>query len=379
MREIYTREHEEFRAVVREFFVKEVAPHHEKWEAEGIVDNAVYASAAARGLLGFWVPAEYGGLGVDDFRYNAVVLEEQGRSGLSGPAFRLYNDIIAPYLMRLADDGQKSRWLPGQATGEYSFAIAMSEPGTGSDLAGIQTTAVLDGDHYVINGQKTFISNAYNCSAVIVVARTDPAAGHRGFSLIVVEDGMPGFERGQRLKKIGLLGQDTSELFFSDVRVPRANLLGQEGRGFYHLMENLALERLSIVIASLAQARKLLEDTLTYVKDRSAFGTPIGSFQANRFTLAELATELDIAQVYVDECVRSAMAGTLTGVQAAKAKWWVTELATRTSDRCMQLFGGYGYMTEYPIAKAWVDMRIQTIFGGTTEIMKEIIGRDLGL
>jgi alkylation response protein AidB-like acyl-CoA dehydrogenase len=378
-RDIYAAEHDDFRAVVREFLAREVAPQHDKWEADGIVDKAIYAAAADRGLLGFWVPEEYGGLGITDYRYNAIVLEETGRSGLSAPAFRLYNDIIAPYLMRLTTPEQKARWLPGQAKGTLTFAIAMTEPGAGSDLAGTQTTAKADGDDFILNGQKTFISNGYNCDAVIVAAKTDPAAGHRGFSLLVVEDGMPGFERGRRLKKAGMHGQDTSELFFADVRVPRANLIGTEGRGFYHLMENLALERLSVTIASLAQARQVFADTLEYTKTRTAFGQPIGSFQANKFTLAELDTELDIAQVYVDECIRQVMTGTLDATVAAKAKWWVTELTTKTVDRCVQLHGSYGYMLEYPVTKAWLDTRIQTIYAGSTEIMKEIIGKKLGL
>jgi alkylation response protein AidB-like acyl-CoA dehydrogenase len=377
-RELYTPEHEEFRAVVREFLTREVLPHHARWEAEGQVDREIYAAAAKRGVLGFAVPTEYGGLGIDDFRYNAVVVEEMSRARVHGPAFTLINDVIAPYLLRLSTDEQKRRWLPGLASG-LIFAIAMTEPAAGSDLAGIRTTARRDGDEWVLNGQKTFISNGILSDVVIVVARTDPDAGHRGISLIVVEDGTPGFERGRRLDKLGLHAQDTAELFFSDARVPAANLLGVEGRGFIHLMENLPSERMSIAIGSMAGARKAFEETLEYARTRTAFGQPIGSLQANRFTLAEMATELDIAQVYVDSCVRRVVDGTLTAVDAAKAKWWVTELHKRVVDRCLQLHGGYGYMLEYPIARDYVDARIQTIFGGTTEIMKEIIGKDLGV
>jgi acyl-CoA dehydrogenase len=378
-RELYTAEHEEFRAVVREFLTREVVPHHRRWEEEGQVDPAIYAAAAKRGVLGFAVPPEYGGLGIDDFRYNAVVVEEMARARVHGPAFTLINDVIAPYLLRLATNEQRARWLPGLASGELILAIAMSEPGAGSDLAGIRTTARRDGDEWVINGQKTFISNGILSDVVIVVARTDPDAGHKGISLIVVEDGTPGFERGRRLEKLGLHAQDTAELFFSDARVPASNLLGVEGRGFIHLMENLPSERLSIAIGSMAGARVAFAETLEYARGRTAFGQPIGSFQANRFTLAEMATELDVAQSYVDSCVRRIVDGTLTAVDAAKAKWWVTELHKRVVDRCLQLHGGYGYMLEYPIARDYLDARIQTIYGGTTEIMKEIIGRDLGV
>ncbi|MRJ77266.1 acyl-CoA dehydrogenase [Aeromicrobium sp. SMF47] len=378
-RSVFTREHDEFRTLVRDFLSREVAPHHAQWEADGQVDRSVYAAAARAGVLGFSVPVEYGGLGVTDFRYNAIVAEEQSRSRLHGPALTLHNDIISPYLQRLTDDEQKRRWLPGLAAGDLIFAIAMSEPGAGSDLAGIQTSARRDGDEWVINGQKTFISNGILSDVVIVVARTDPDAGHKGFSLIVVERGTPGFERGRNLKKIGNGAQDTAELFFDDVRVPVSNLLGVEGRGFIHLMENLPSERLSIAISAIASARKVFDDTLVYAKERTAFGSPIGSFQANRFALAEMDTELDIARVYIDHCIQGVLDDTLTAVDAAKAKWWATELNKKVVDRCLQLHGGYGYMLEYPVAKAYQDVRISTILGGSTEIMKEIIGKNLGV
>jgi alkylation response protein AidB-like acyl-CoA dehydrogenase len=377
-RTVFTAEHDEFRLLVKEFLAREVAPHHEEWEAAGQVDPSVYKTAATAGVMGFNVPEEYGGLGIDDFRYNAIVAEELAYSGLSGPALTLHNDIVGPYLLRLADEEQKQRWLTPMATGEKSFAIAMSEPGAGSDLAGIRTTARRDGDEWVINGQKTFISNGILSDVVIVVCRTDAEAGHKGFSLICVERGAPGFERGRKLKKMGLHAQDTAELFFAECRVPASNLLGKEGRGFYHLMENLPSERLSIAIYAVAGARRTLEETLAYAKDRHAFGQPIGSFQANRFTIAEMVTELDIAQVYVDSCIQQVLDGSLTAVDAAKAKWWCTELHKKIVDQCLQLHGGYGYMLEYPVARAYQDVRISTIFGGTTEIMKDLIGRDLG-
>ena len=377
-RPLFTSEHEEFRNVVRDFLSREVAPYHPQWERDGQVDRTVYRAAAKAGVLGFAVPEEYGGLGVDDFRYNAIVAEEQSKSMLHGPALTLLNDIIAPYLLRLATEEQRRRWLPGLATGEITFAIAMSEPDAGSDLAGIRTSAKRDGDEWVINGQKTFISNGILSDIVIVVCRTDPDAGHRGFSLVAVEDGVNGFERGRKLAKVGLHAQDTAELSFTDCRVPVSNLLGIQGRGFYHLMENLPSERLSIAIGSVATAREIFTQTVEYARDRKAFGQSIGSFQANRFTLAEMSTEIDIATAYVDNCIARVLDETLTAVDAAKAKWWCTELHKKVVDHCVQLHGGYGYMLEYPVAKAYCDARISTIFGGTTEIMKDIIGRDLG-
>jgi long-chain-acyl-CoA dehydrogenase len=378
VRTIFEREHHDFRQLVQEFLQREVVPHTEEWEQRGLVDKGVYKAAAAAGVLGFSVPEEYGGLGVDDFRYNAIVAEELGRIGGSGVALTLLNDIIAPYLVGLASAEQKSRWLTALANGEMTWAIAMSEPGAGSDLAGIRTTARRDGDDWVINGQKTFISNGILSDAVVVVCRTDAAAGHKGFSLIVVEDGAEGFERGRKLKKMGHHAQDTAELYFSNCRVPSANLLGTEGRGFYHLMQNLPSERLSIAISAIAAAENTFEQTIDYARSREAFGQPIGSFQGNRFAIAEIATELDIARIYVDQCLAMVLDGSLTAVDAAKAKWWCTELNKRVVDQCLQLHGGYGYMLEYPVARAFRDVRISTILGGTTEIMKEIIGRDLG-
>jgi alkylation response protein AidB-like acyl-CoA dehydrogenase len=378
-RTVFDPEHEQFREVVREFLAREVAPHAQAWEAAGIVDREVYRAAGKHGVIGFNVPDEFGGGGVSDFRFNAVVAEELAVAGPGTPAFTLHNDIVAPYLVSLATPEQQQRWLPGFASGDLIGAIAMSEPGAGSDLAGVRTHAERDGSDWVLSGSKTFISSGINADLVIVVTRTDPTAGHRGFSLLVVERDMPGFTRGRNLEKIGQKSQDTAELFFDQVRVPAANVLGQQGRGFYHLMHNLPAERLSIAVSAVAGARAIFTETVAYAKNRTAFGQPIGAFQHNRFVLAELDTELDIAQVYVDRCLEAVVAGELTAVEAAKAKWWTTELQKRVVDACVQLHGGYGYMLEYPVARAYLDARVQTIYGGTTEIMKEIIGRDLGL
>ncbi|WP_262012268.1 acyl-CoA dehydrogenase family protein [Micromonospora sp. Mcm103] len=375
-RAIFTADHLAFAELVRAFIDKEITPHHERWEADGIVDRGVWRAAGAAGLLGFFVDERYGGAGVTDRRFHAVLTEELARAGASGPAFGLHNDIIGPYLTDLTTEEQKQRWLPGFCSGEIVTAVAMSEPGAGSDLAGITTTAVRDGDDWVLNGQKTFISNGILADLVIVVARTDPGAGRRGISLLVAERGMPGFERGRNLDKLGQKAQDTAELFFFDVRVPAANLLGVEGEGFAHLMRNLPLERLSIAVAALAGAETVFAQTLDYCRQRQAFGRPIGSFQHNRFVLAELATELRLGRVFVDNCL---VAPDLGAETAAMAKWWCTELQQRVVDRCLQLHGGYGYMREYPVARAYLDARVQTIYGGTTEIMKEVIGRSLGL
>jgi acyl-CoA dehydrogenase len=375
-RTIFEPEHEAFRELARTFLAKEVVPHHERWEAAGVVDREVWLAAGKAGLLGFFVDEEYGGAGVRDRRYSAVFTEEAAKAGASGPAFGLHNDIIGPYLTDLTTEEQKRRWLPGFCSGGIITAIAMTEPGAGSDLQGIRTTAVRDGDHYVLNGQKTFISNGILADLVIVVARTDPEAGHRGISLLVVERGMEGFDRGRNLEKIGQKAQDTAELFFADVRVPAANLLGEEGQGFLYLMRNLPAERLSIALAAQAAAEKVFDLTLAYCKERQAFGRPIGSFQHNRFVLAEMATELELGRTFVDRCVAEP---DLTAETAAMAKWWCTEMQKRVVDRCLQLHGGYGYMLEYPVAKAYLDSRISTIYGGTTEIMKEVIGRSLGV
>ncbi|HET6653030.1 MAG TPA: acyl-CoA dehydrogenase family protein [Nocardioides sp.] len=378
-RPILEAEHEAFRATVREFLEREVRPHHAQWEADGIVPRELWTKAGAQGLLCFDVPEEYGGAGVTDFRYNMVLAEEMTKAGASGPGFPVHTDIIVPYLTSLGTDEQKRRWLPGCVSGETITAIAMTEPGAGSDLQGIRTTAIDKGDHYVLNGSKTFISNGILADLVIVVARTDPEAGHRGISLLVVERGMAGFERGRNLDKMGLKAQDTAELFFEDVEVPKQNLLGDEGSGFISLMTNLPQERLSIATMAAAACEAVLGMCLDYAKEREAFGRPIGKFQHNRFLVAEMATEARVARVFVDDCVRLHNAGKLDTSLAAMAKWWTTELQTKIVDRAVQLHGGYGYMNEYPVARAYVDSRVQTIYGGTTEIQKEIIGRSLGL
>ena len=376
---IYEAEHEDFRRTARAFLEKEVVPFHEQWEKDGQVDREVWKKAGAAGLLCFDVPEEYGGPGIGDFRFNAVVAEEITRVGASGLGFSLHTDIIVPYLLHLGTQEQRQRWLPGLVSGELIAAIAMTEPGAGSDLQGIRTTAVADGDHFVLNGSKTFISNGIHADLVVVVAKTDPEAGAHGISLLVVERGMDGFERGRNLDKMGLKAQDTAELFFNDVRVPKDNLLGELNGGFIHLMTELPRERISVATIAVAAVERVLELCLDYAKEREAFGRPIGKFQHNRFVLAEMATEAHIARVFLNDCILRLNAGEVDTSLASMAKWWTTELQKRVVDQGVQLHGGYGYMSEYPISKAYVDSRIQTIYGGTTEIQKEIIGRFLGV
>jgi alkylation response protein AidB-like acyl-CoA dehydrogenase len=378
-RSIFEAEHEAFRETVGTFLDKEAVPFHDHWEKDGVVDRQVWAKAGEQGLLGLQLPEEYGGGGTPDFRYNAVVGEEMTRRGIYGCAFPLFNDMIAPYLVSSANDEQAARWFPGLCAGTTVAAIAMTEPGAGSDLQGIRTTAVDSGDHYVLTGQKTFISNGILADLVLVVARTDPDAGSQGISLLVVERGMDGFERGRNLDKIGQHAQDTAELFFDHVRVPKANLLGDEGSGFVQLMTNLAQERLSIAVSAATACESLVETSLDYVKQRTAFGRPIGKFQHTRFTLAEMATEAHIARVFIDDCLARHVRGELDTATASMAKWWTTELQNKIVDQAVQLHGGYGYMAEYAVARAFVNSRVQTIYGGTTEIQKEIIGRSLGL
>jgi alkylation response protein AidB-like acyl-CoA dehydrogenase len=378
-RDIFASEHDDFRGLVRAFIAKEVTPYHEKWETDKMVSRDVWLAAGRAGLLGIEIEEKYGGGGAKDYRYYLIFNEEMAKAGATGPGFAVHNDINGPYFQRLATPEQCERWLPGYCSGDLITAIAMTEPEAGSDLQGMRTTAVRDGDHYVLNGSKTFISNGQLCDLVIVAARTDPEAGYRGISLLVVERGMPGFERGRNLDKVGMHAQDTSELFFHDVRVPAGNLLGEEGGGFVALMQNLPRERLAIGATALAGAETVFATTLAYCKERHAFGRPIGKFQHNRFVLAEIATELAVARAFTDKAVLEHNAGSLSVADAAMVKWWDTELCNRVVDRCVQLHGGYGYIREYPVARAFTDGRVQTIFGGTTEIMKEIIGRDLGL
>ena len=376
---IYTQEHEDFRAVVRAFLEKEVVPHHAQWEEDGQVSREVWRKAGETGLLCFDVDEAYGGMGMKDFRYNAIVSEEISKVGASGLGFPVHTDIIVPYVSSLGTEEQKQRWLPGLVSGETISSIAMTEPGAGSDLQGIKTSAVDKGDHYVLNGSKTFISNGIMSDLVVVVARTNPDAGHMGISLLVVERGMDGFERGRNLDKMGLKAQDTAELFFDNVVVPKENLLGEEGHGFIYLMENLPQERVSIACIAVAACEHVLSLCLDYAKEREAFGRPIGKFQHNRFLLAEMATKVFVARTFVNECVTRLNAGDVDTTLASMAKWWTTELQKELVDQGVQLHGGYGYMNEYPIAKAYVDSRIQTIYGGTTEIQKEIVGRSLGI
>jgi alkylation response protein AidB-like acyl-CoA dehydrogenase len=381
-RTLYDDDHEAFRASVRTFVDKEIAPHVDQWSTAGITPRELFTTAGKQGLLGIDVPEEYGGGGVPDFRFNAVLGEELVRAPDAGAGLgiALHNDICVPYFLRYCTEEQKQRWLPGIVSGELVTAIGMTEPGIGSDLASMTTTALRDGDHYVVNGAKTFITNGIHADLVITAVKTDPRHRHRGMSLLILERGMAGFTRGRNLDKLGQHAQDTAELFFDNVHVPVGNLLGpKEGQGFVQLVENLPRERLSIAIAAVASVRSVLRMTLAYVLERRAFGKPVGTFQNSRFVLAEITTELDVAQHYVDDCVRALNAGELTAVDAAKAKWWTTELQGRAIDRCLQLHGGYGFMNEYPVARAYADARVTRIYGGTTEIMKEVVGRDLGL
>ncbi|MVU80713.1 acyl-CoA dehydrogenase [Nocardia sp. ET3-3] len=378
-RTLFEPEHDLFRESFRGFLAQHVAPHHDRWEQQHIVDRDVWIEAGKQGFLGTAVPETYGGGGVKDFRYNAIIAEELANGGYSGLSFPLHNDIVAPYLMELANDEQKRRWLPGFCSGEIITAIAMTEPGTGSDLQGIKTRAVLDGDHWILNGAKTFITSGINSDLILVVAQTDPGKGSRSFSILVVERDMPGFERGRHLDKIGMPAQDTAELVFTDVRVPAANLLGERGKGFHYLMQNLPQERLSIAVTAAASMESCLATTVEYVRNRHAFGQPIGALQNSRFVLADLATETMAVRVLVDRFIAELNAGHLTAEEAAMAKLYATEAQVRLIDRCLQLHGGYGYMREYSVAKAFLDSRIQTIYGGTSEIMREIIGRSMRL
>ncbi len=376
---IYDETHELFRESFRSFVDAEITPRYDDFERDGIMDRAVYVEAGKHGFVGMAIPEAHGGGGTDDFRFNAVISEELAAAGIGGAGLgiTLHNDITTPYFIEYCNDEQATRWMPGIASGELITAIAMTEPGTGSDLAGIRTTAVRDGDEYVLNGSKTFITNGINADLVIVVCVTDPDAGRAGMSLLVVERGMDGFERGRNLDKIGQHSNDTAELFFSDVRVPAANVLGEEGRAFEYLAFNLAQERLSIGLFGLAAAQAALDWTVEYVKERTAFGQPIASFQNTKFELAEVATELAVTTPFVHGCITKLNAGELTPAEAAMAKMWATELQGRTVDRCLQLFGGYGYTTEYPIARAYADARVTRIYGGTSEIMKTIIAKEI--
>ncbi len=375
-RHIYDSDHEMFRDSLRKFIETEAQPHHDQWEQDGMVSNEVWLKAGEQGFLCPMVPEQYGGVGTD-FLYNCIVNEEVARSGCTGLGWSLHNDISVPYIVRYGSDYQKEKYLPRCVSGELITAIAMTEPGAGSDLQGTKTTAVLDGDHYVINGSKTFITNGQKAGLVIVVAKTDTSAGHKGISLFLVEAGLPGFSKGKNLHKLGLKAQDTSELFFQDVRVPKENLLGEEGRGFVYLMQDLPQERLSIAVGAVANAKALLEATVDYTKERKAFGTTVASFQNTQFKLAELSAEVTSAEVFCDRCTELLLDDKLDTVTASKLKLLTTDLQCKVADECLQLHGGWGYMWEYPVCRAFADSRVQRIYGGSNEIMKLIISREM--
>ena len=377
-RTLFTAEHEDFRKTVKRFFAEEVVPHREAWEAQQHVDRKLWNKAGEMGLLCVTMPEEYGGLAVDR-TYSAILMEEQSYAGDSGVGFSLHSDIVAPYINNFGTKEQKAQYLPRMATGELVGAIAMTEPGTGSDLQAVKTTAVLDGDDYVLNGSKIFITNGYLCDVVVVVAKTgNSGEGAKDISLLIVEAASEGFSKGKPLNKVGMKSQDTCELFFNNVRVPKANLLGgKEGMGFIMLMQELAWERLMIAITSVAGAEAALKHTIDYTKQRKAFGKPIGAFQNTRFKLAEMKAELSIARVYVDRCIELVLKKKLGVDDAATAKYWTSDLMCKVIDECVQLHGGYGYMLEYPVARAWIDARAQRIYGGTNEIMKELIARTI--
>lgn len=377
-RDIFDAEHDQFREMVRAFLIKEAVPHSEAWEAAGMVDRTFWQAAAAQGLVGFAAAETHGGAGQADFRFNVVLDEEVVRTGTVGDGFSLTNDIVLPYFLELTTEEQGDRWIPGIVDGSLAIAIAMSEPGTGSDLRAMTTTARRDGDDWLLTGAKTFITNGVQADLVIVCARI-PETDGGGFGLFVVEGGQDGFERGRKLEKIGRRAQDTAELFFHDVRIKADNVLGEPGKGLRYMMANLSQERLSMAVTAVASAEHALSVGLDYAKERKAFGQPIGSFQANRFTLAELSTKVKIARVYIDRCVQLHCAGQLSAADAAGAKFWTTELEFEALDTCLQLHGGYGYIEEYEVARRWRDCRVQRIYGGTNEIMREIVGRSLGL
>jgi len=375
-RKIFAEEHNIFRESVRKFYEEHIMPHHSKWEKDGHVSREAWLEAGRQGLLCMSIPEEYGGAGADKL-YSVIMMEEQARAGASGPGFGLHSEIVAPYILNYGTEEQKKKYLPKLASGEMIGAIAMTEPAAGSDLQGVKTRAIKDGNEYVINGSKTFITNGFMSDLVIVVAKTDPEAGAKGTTLFLVETGTPGYEKGRNLDKLGLKAQDTSELFFDDVRVPETAILGGEGNGFICLMQELAWERLQIAIGATATMEAVLDETIEYTKDRKAFGRSIIQFQNSKFKLAEMKTQVQIARVFVDRCVDELLQGNLAVDTAAMAKYWCSDLENKVVDECLQLHGGYGFMWEYRVARAYADARIQRIYGGTNEIMKEIISRQL--
>ncbi|KAA3665337.1 MAG: acyl-CoA dehydrogenase [Chloroflexi bacterium] len=372
-------EHHMFRDAFRAFLQREAIPHEEAWTHAGIANREVWHKAGKNGFLAMDVPEAYGGMNVKDFRFNAIISEELAYANVSSLGFGVHSDIVVPYFLHYATDAQKQRWLPTCVTGETICAIGMTEPNAGSDVQGIQTTAVKQPDgSYLVNGQKTFITNGVLAGLVVTAVITTPSTGHKGISLLVLEDGMEGFEHSRKLNKMGMKGNDTAELFFSNVRVPAENLLGEEGKGFIYMMQQLPQERLTIAVQAIAGAEAALKETISYCHDRTAFGRPIGKFQNTRFKLAEMKTEITIGRTFVDQCIMELNAGTLTTEKASMAKYWLTDLVNKVVDECVQLHGGYGYMSEYPIAKMYTDTRAGRIYGGTNEIMKEIIGRAMG-
>ncbi len=376
-RTLYGPEHEAFRDTARRFFETEIAPFHEKWAEQQHLDRELWRKAGALGLLCCTMPEAYGGSGVDRL-YSAILMEEQAYALDSASGFALHSDIVANYINNFGNEGQKQAWLPRMASGDVIAAIAMTEPGTGSDLQGIRTTAVLDGDDYVVNGSKIFITNGYLCDMAVVAVKTGSSEkGSANISLLIMDAHSPGFTKGKPLKKVGMHGQDTCELFFDHVRVPRANLLGMEGMGFIMLMKELAWERLMVGLMSQAAAEAVFAHTVQYTKDRKAFGKPIGAFQNTRFKLAEIRTQIDLGRAYADRCMAEQIQGTLSVEAAAAAKYWLSDMVNRIVDECVQLHGGYGYMMEYPVARAYIDNRAHRIYAGTNEIMKELISRTL--
>lgn len=373
-RTLFDADHNAFRDTVRRFLKNEAVPHHEQWEKDGCVPKALWRKAGEQGFLCPLVAEEYGGLGLD-FLYSTIVNEEVYRAGLTGIGWNLHTEIVAPYIEHYGSEAVKQKYLPKMVSGEMIGAIAMSEPGAGSDLQGVKTTAVRDGDHYIVNGSKTFITNGQNANLLVVVVKTDPAQGAKGTSLLIMEDDMEGFAKGSNLKKVGMKAQDTSELFFDNVRVPAENLLGEEGRGFIYLMQELPQERLGIAVGGIAMAESALEQTIEYVKERKAFGKQVAQFQTIQFKLAELHTRVEVGRTYVDRCIELHLKGELDVPTAAAAKYYITDLQFEVIDECVQLHGGYGYMWEYPIARMFADSRVQRIYGGTNEIMKSIIGK----
>ena len=379
-RNVYGPDHEAFRSSVREFVERTLKPRADQMLEAKSIDRDIWKEAGKQGLLGLEIPEEFGGAGADDYRFNAVAAEEiAGFNAAVSSCLGIHSDVCPPYIVDLGTDEQKQRWLPGIASGDLICAIAMTEPSGGSDLAALKTTAVRDGDDWILNGSKTFITNGYQADLVIVAARTDPAMGAKGISLLMVEAGLEGFSRGRKLDKVGQEESDTAELFFDNVRVPDANRIGPEGLGFVAMMQRLPQERVGAAVANTAHAAQILRETIEYTKERKAFGQPIGAFQHNKFKIAELVTMVEVTQAFVDDCVAAHADGKLTPVDAAKAKWWSAQVQNDVLDECVQLHGGYGFMNEYRVARAWRDARVTKIWAGSNEIMKELIGRDLGL